>query len=491
MRTLSRCLSFFGAWAVSVAIAGSASGQGATDSGDPGDLIAELTSGGPVVSVQTVVEESLRAAPELRGATAAYRRAAAQADAAAVDVVPRLDLSGGYSRLSDVESTLPIVPQEVADAVARRAAGIDDPVDARARWATTFPQAPEKISARAELSYALSDLFLTVLPTLSSARQLATVERWNLRAQRQAIALQARQVYYEYARARASWVVAQATLKAAREHEQDVRLQVETGVLDRVQELVANERAGTAEIELVRAGSAREQALATLSGLVHRSLPDETAVSADTVRLPPTIAAALPALTELALRQRPELAMLRATSAARRSERRASDGKHWPRLELIAGLDLQNPKPRAFPQQAAFGTAWDVGAVLSWSPNDAVSASANGRAAAAAVAHAGAELEATEQAVRVEVRRAYARYHTLMRVAEQCRLNLAPAQASYAAHRALFRAGAVASRDVVDAEADLREARLVFVNAFIDARLAYDYLRFVVGDDVGLLPPGR
>ena len=83
-----------------------------------------------------------------------------------------------------------------------------------------------------------------------------------------------------------------------------------------------------------------------------------------------------------------------------------------------------------------------------------------------------AELAALEDALRREVAEAYAAYVAASQAMSAALTGIAAAEESHRVRREQFRAGAAVATDVIDAEAELRKARLELINAAIDARIA-------------------
>jgi outer membrane protein TolC len=92
-----------------------------------------------------------------------------------------------------------------------------------------------------------------------------------------------------------------------------------------------------------------------------------------------------------------------------------------------------------------------------------------------------AELSALEDALRQEIGQGFEDYEAARQAMESALTGIRAAEESYRVRREQFRAGAAVATDVIDAESELRRARLELVNAAIDVRIARARLDRAVG----------
>jgi outer membrane protein TolC len=83
-----------------------------------------------------------------------------------------------------------------------------------------------------------------------------------------------------------------------------------------------------------------------------------------------------------------------------------------------------------------------------------------------------ADIAALEDAVRLEVSRAYEDYQAAREAMSSALTEIGASEESYRVRREQFRAGAAVATDVIIAEGDLNRARLDLINASIDLRIA-------------------
>ena len=439
-----------------------------------------LARGDITLSVQDVVSSAVRTLPEVRAAESRRAAAAAGASAASIDLYPRVGLSASYRRLSTVESTpFPRNPLLVEEQVARQAAGVPPPPDA---FDLRFPQSDHHYGSRAELSYPLTAAIFRTLPSVAALDELSAAERWNYEVARRDAALRGHRAYYEYLRARAQVAIAEATLQDARRRRAEIEAQIAAGVLGRAPLLTVESQLGRASMDLESSRARVESARAELAYVMGRTLPPTIATTETLARPAAKIDQNSAALVAQGLRQRPELHYLRHLVGSREQEDRAAAAGGIPSLSLVAGADLERPSPRSFPQEDRFGTAWDVGVLLEWSPNDLIAAGHRGDQTQAQATLARVDLERMSKEIRLEITRAITDLQAFSKMLSAAQQNLTVSEDNYETHMLLFRAGQIPSRDVQDAENELRLARLDMINAAIDVRLADAHLRYAVGD---------
>lgn len=424
--------------------------KGHAQQNDPTHLMDALAEGEGRWSSQQLAEEALKSAPSLARSAAALERAREGAARAHTAVLPRLDLSARYTRLSRVDMgsiDIPGVPSQ------------------------PFPQVLDQFALRAAVVYPVSDLFLSILPAYEAARGMADAQELRARADRDTVVLAAREALYSYARGRAAAVVAQSAVDQAKAHLADVEVMVAGGALAPVEKLRATAAVAAAEVALARSGAGVAIARDAVATMLHRELTTDFAIGEDLTRSLP----ALPpkqVLIEQSFSRRAEAQALAQTILALDSAVRSRESGAWPRLSLAGGFDLANPNPRIFPQEEKFKPSWDVGAILSWSPNDMLAGDRQAAETRAERAEAVANLEALRDALKLEVSQAYETCVAADRALTAATPGIVAAEESYRVRREQFRAGAAVATDVLDAEAELRSARLQLINTAIDLRVA-------------------
>jgi outer membrane protein TolC len=193
-------------------------------------------------------------------------------------------------------------------------------------------------------------------------------------------------------------------------------------------------------------------------------------------------------LTAEAFAARPEIKSADANAESIRKEATIARAGRFPNLSAFADAFYANPNARYFPQATSvqgpiWFPTWDVGAQLTWSPNDVL---VNGASARDLDAKAAA-IEANKQVVRdnidVEVTQTWQAVSLADFGIESSTRELASAEEGYRVARELFNNGRGTSTTLTDAETALTRARLNLLNAKVDARIARIRLDHALGRD--------
>lgn len=411
---------------------------------DTFDLREALRGGEPLSSTQAA-ERALKTAPSLEKAEAAARKAEAAAEQANIAVYPQLTLEARYTRLSKVSVEL-------------------------APGATlVFPVNQGLFQAR--LSWPVSALFFSVLPRHEALVKAAESQRLQARVQRQAVRLQTREAYYNYARARAALMVAKAALAQADAHRKDSEALVSAGSIARVELMRAQAQVAAAKVAQARAANSVAIARSALYTLLHRDGVDDLTVSEDLEQELSAPIAGEEVIYKQAIERRSELRALRTLAESQQKSLAAAKGQLYPVLAIGGNAEEANPNQRYF-NTRSWKATWSVFASLSWTPTDTLSADKAIDQARADLASTEADLRSLKDALRVEVTQAYNGYESAHIALDAARAGIAAAEESYRVRREQFRAGAAIAVDVIDAETQLRQARLDLVNTLIDLRIA-------------------
>jgi outer membrane protein TolC len=402
-------------------------------------------------------------------ATAVNEQARRAADQAHLAVYPRLDLQARYTRLSE------------EDPVRNKSKFTMTPLDAMGVPGTPVmsiveiefpPPVPDQYMLEAQLSYPVSDVFLRILPRYRAAKRAADAQALSAKVEAQSVALQTREAFYNYARARAALLVAQASLAQSQAQRRDVEALVSAGTLARVESMRADAGVAAAEGAVARAQGAVAVGRTALRSLVHSDGEQEIAITEDFAQPAAAPTETKDQLLKVALVNRSELQALRTMIDVHAENIDASNAEHLPKFSVAATFDLGNPSQRASQAEHAWLGTWALVGLLSWSPNDY----ANGDAGAAQIeaqrAQTQADLNALEDALRLEVARAYEDRKAAVEAMKAAQTGILAAEETYRVRREQFRAGASVATDVVDAETALRRARLDLVNAAIDVHVA-------------------
>jgi outer membrane protein TolC len=374
-------------------------------------------------------------------------------DAARAGRRPQLELSAGYSRLSDV-------PELVLDA----------PGLGRS---TIFPNLPDNYRTR-----------------LAGALPLYTGGR--LRAQREAaereaaaagldvaatgadLSLETTSAYWDLVTARETERVLAESRGAYEAHLRDARNREEVGLAARNEVLAVQVERDRAELARVRAANAAAVAEANLRRLIGapptaRIEPAEPL--AEDAPAPPAPADA-EALVGEALEGRPERAALRERVAAGDARVAVERAARWPQVSLSGGFDYANPNRRILPPTAAWEDSWDLSVNATWALFDGGRAAA---AAARAAARADAlrrQAEDLDQRIRLQVTQRRLDVDAAGQAVEVAARNLEAARENSRVASERQRAGVIPSSERLDAEVLLLQAALDHTESLARLRTA-------------------
>jgi outer membrane protein TolC len=192
--------------------------------------------------------------------------------------------------------------------------------------------------------------------------------------------------------------------------------------------------------------------------------------------------AALSTLLERARGKRPEVRAMQAALEARTHASKADKAAGYPHLAVYAGGDYASPNRYVVPPLSQFKPSWEVGATLSYAPNDTLGAQRKVAENGAQIAALQAELGELLRALDLEVRRSRATLAHAQRNIDAGQAAVEAAQAAYDRRMAELTAGEVVLADVIAAEQELNGARLRVLDAGIEQQLARVRLAYAVGE---------
>jgi outer membrane protein TolC len=190
-----------------------------------------------------------------------------------------------------------------------------------------------------------------------------------------------------------------------------------------------------------------------------------------------------------ALASRPEVKSADANAASARDQASAAKAGRYPVLSAFGDGIEGNPNPRQIPPQNRFLGTWDVGAQVTWSPNDILVANGSVSDNESRVAAIEANKNNVRDGIEVEVTQTMQSVHEADFSLEASSRELASADEAYRVARELFNNGRGTSTTLTDAETDLTRARLDLLNAKADARIARIRLEHALGRDAKVAAP--
>lgn len=429
------------------------------------------------LTADEVAERAVRTSLDLKARNAETEAAEAERAAALVAWIPRLAVSFEHDQVSDA-------PQQTLGTIVT-SGGPTGPVQPGTPLMSvplTYRAPAHKTAFATTIEVPLSDYFLLTPHNVAAATRSEEAASFTSAATGREVAVEARVLYYEWARARLEIAVAEQALEQSRSHLSDAQAGVAAGTASRADVLRIESALAENELNVVRARNAAERQLRRLRTAVHEP-PDSTyEVGEDLLaELPPLEdAPGVETLVGEAFRARPEIKALDRTEQAVAEQARARTGSALPRIELQGGMIDSNPDPRTLGSDG-FERTWQVGIAVSYSPNDGVINLRKGDAARARATAAGAERGAEEDRIRTEVEQAWLADLEARTAIRSTRRGLEAATESYRVRRMLFQNGRATSGELTDAETDLTRARVAAIDAHVDHRVARAKLLHATG----------
>lgn len=411
----------------------------------------------------------------------ALRSAAARVDQAWSQFLPRLTGTARYTRLS--KFTPPSLTGPVSLVGTTAPAGTSNPPTI-ALGEFGFVPVLDNWLLQASIVVPISDYFLRINEGYSAATHAQEAARADADAQRAKAYADGKSAFYTWLRARYAVVVAVQALNDQRTHLRDAQNQFNAGNASKADVLRAETAAAAAELQVERAKNLADLAEKQVRVAIHAK--DEEPVvpgeSLDGTAAP--VVGNLQQMTTEALSSRLEIKSIDANAEAARRQAAANRGAALPSLSGFGDAIYANPNPRIFPQTSTWFATWDIGAQITWSPNDVPVALAGASDYSARAAALEAQRNATRDGVQIEVLQGWQAAKEAEVALDSTKRELASATEAYRVAHELFNAGRGTSTTLTDAETDLTRARLDALNAQVDARIARVRLDHVLGRDV-------
>jgi outer membrane protein TolC len=429
------------------------------------------------------VHEVVSTSPDMRRTRALLKEAKGGALQAMSGLVPRLELSANYSKLSPVE-TAGLVGGDGREAFDAAVAQLQDPV-AQGLWTELgsyqFPALTDYYSSEAALVYSFTRSLAEALPAYRAAKKSREAAQYSIQAELNDVAFDGRQAYYEYARAEAGLAVANFALEAAESQRHETEALVGAGSAAKVDlmRVQAQEEAARVAVEQAKLGV--QVAARALQALMHTK---ELPTLGEDLSEPVT---GLPSESEEALREkafadRPDLLALRKYIEVTEHRVKSAKGSGAPDVLARGAAQYSNPNLRVVPQQQRFVSTWEVGAAIRWTPNATVAASGRARALQADLDRAHADVDLLEIAIRVEVAEGYHGVRAAESAIESARLGLTAAREGYRVTREQLQAGIVNTTTLLQAQSELIRAQVDLVDSAIGLRVAKAQLLRAIGE---------
>ena len=433
------------------------------------------------VSAEAVGQRAAVTSYQLKAAEQSLTAAGARAEQQWTNYLPRIGLTARYTRLSDF--TPPSVSGGGALVGTTQPPGTLNPTPTAA-VGFSFPLVLDNYLTQANIAIPISDYFLRIGKAYSASTLSEDAARFDVAAARAKSYADGKVAYYTWLRARGAIDVSEQSLIVARAHQKDAENQFSVGNASKAAVLRAQTQVAAAELAVERAKSGAALTERQVRIALHAK-DEDNLTPAESLDGPlPAAPANLRPLISEAQGARAEIKSIDKNADA---ARKLADVSRAGKLPVVSGFGdytYANPNQRRFPQTSEWFGTWSLGAQVTWSPNDVISAGAAGADAEARAAALDAQKNATRDGIELEVTQAYQGIIEADAAVTSTQRQLESAVEGYRVARELFNNGRGTATTLIDAEIVLAQTRFERLNALADARIARVRLEHAVGRDV-------
>ncbi len=397
--------------------------------------------------------------PSILAAEEAVAAAQASVAEARARTLPQVSVSAGYTRLSEVPAPSVSVPN--------------------LGTVTLGESLVNSYQARGEVTYPVFTGF-----RLSNARAAAEWLAQAARADQQVATSEevfsVDEAYWRLSAARAARRNVEESIRLVESLVHDVQTLRSAGMATLDDLLKVEVRLSEARLARIEARHREQVAQAALASLL--GLPLDTQIAqADS----PGVHCGVPSLEELrgaALESRSELVALNARMEAAGKRADVEKGGQLPNVQVFAGYLMANPNQRYFPPKDKWHGTWQAGLGISWIAWDWGIVRNRAARARAEQRKLQQHERALQDGISLQVLRQRLAVVEAAERAEIARENIRRAEEHYRTTRVAFKAGAVSSTEMLDAETTLQNARTSLSVALVDAEIAWSRLERATGE---------
>ncbi len=442
------------------------------------DMMAAVPGG---ITAEQVASRAAATSYQAKAAEENASSASARSDAAWANYLPRIGLKGSYTRLS--EFTPPTLGSGSL-VVTTEPAGTVNPTPTLAGGSLTFPLIFNQWLAQATILIPISDYFLKINQGYTASTKQEEAARYDIATARAKSYSDGKLAYFTWLRTRGAVQVAEQNLAVAQAHLKDAQNQFSVGNASKADVLRAQTQVASAELLVERAKSSVVIAERQVRVAMHAT-EDERFEPGESLDGPlPPSPGNVRSLVSEAMTARPEIKSIDRNAEATRKLASVQRANRYPSVSGFGDVTYANPNQRRFPQRNEWFPTWAVGAQITWSPNDLITAGPNAADIEARAAALDAQKFAVRDGVEMEVTQAYQAVVEADTAIQTTTRQLESAEEAYRVARELFNAGRGTATTLIDAETALAQTRFEHLNAKVDARLARIRLEHALGRDV-------
>ena len=449
-----------------------------------GDGTSAGTAG--ALTAENVAQRAMATSYQARAAEQNLTAASSRSEAQWSNYLPRLGLVARYTRLSNF--TPPSLSGSGSLVATTAPAGTPNPTPTIAAPGFSFPLVLDNYLTQATIAIPISDYFLRIGKAYSASTHSEEAARFDVVAARAKSYADGKVAYYTWLRARGAVGIAEQSLAVARAHQKDAENQFAVGNASKADVLRAQTQVAAAELAIERAKSGVALTERQIRVATHGKEDDVLTPGESLEASVPAQPSSLKQLVAEAQSQRPEIKSIDKNADAARKLADVSRAGKYPVLSGFGDVTYSNPNQRRVPAKEEWFPTWSLGAQVTWSPNDVLTAGANGADAEARASALDAQKQAVRDGVDLEVTQAYQGIIEADAAIESTQRQLESAVEGYRVARELFNNGRGTATTLIDAEIVLAQTRFEQLNARADARIARVRLEHALGRDAKAAP---
>jgi outer membrane protein TolC len=416
-----------------------------------------------------VVRRSARSSTAARATDAERRAAEARVDQAIAAFVPTVIAGASYTRMSEVENDLDI--------------GIPLPPGSE----LSFPVIVNSYQLTASVEVPLSDYLVRLTQSYAAASLEAEAKSYETRARSLEAGLNGKAAYFDWIRAKGRVAVAELSVSQSERHLEDARATLVAGLISEVDVLRLEAQVALTQHQANAARALERVFEARLRVALHAPESERFEVGIDVLsenapRAPiRSHEARIAALTRSALKRRLDAKALEKTVESLREVAATTRGSYYPRVAAFGNALYANPNPRVFPQENKWDFTWEVGVRMTWNITGTFATIPASREAEERALAAAERLRELEDGIRMAVTQAYYDILTARSAIVAAKKREEAALSNVDGRRKLFLNGKATATDMVDAEAELTQARQQRVDAHVDLLVSRARLDYALG----------
>jgi outer membrane protein TolC len=342
-----------------------------------------------------------------------------------------------------------------------------------------YPDIPDNVRSRVDLQWPIYTGGRLAALTRAATAEAGAVAQ-DREAARADLRLEITRAYWAVITARASVDVVTQALGRIGAHLNDVRNQLNVGLVPPSDVLSLEAQQARQQQLLIEAENVADTAAIDLRRLVglDAGTPFELADRIDT---PTAASAEVDALVVAAKTNRAERKALEIRLEGSGERVTAADAGRLPVISTLGGYDVARPNPKIFPREAAWKPSWDLGVNVNWSLFDGGRARAEAAEAAANQKAAEERLKDFDANVDEEVRQRAADLASARAGIGAADTGVRSATEARRVIAERFSAGVATNTDVIDAQVALLQAELDRTRALANVKLAEARLNRALG----------